>query len=587
MVKLMKGHRYLLVVFLFLGENLLLAQGERQSMDSLLYLFEEKQCFNGELLITVNDKPFYQNRIGYRDFQTKERIIPNSVFNLGSISKPFTSVAVLQLQEKGLLNIDDMVVKYIPEFAYENISIKHLLSHTSGLKQDLEQIEDFELTTYINNDSLLTILSKYKPRLYCVPGSEWIYSNLGYEILASVVERITKMKFSEYVRNNIFEPAGMSRTFIPCSREILKWLPSDVSEKDMLVPNNYKSIHSCEVTPVDSIDFSSARQDFLVGSENIYSCLVDLAKFDEALRNNKLLGKELQEMAYTPFILSSGDTAKDMNAPIPSYYGLGWFISINQSSGKIIWHKGRSMGSRSVFLRIPEKRQMVGATDNFDYPAVDLKGIACLRILNHETYRNPVLMSLIQKFGCGIYSYGFSRALSDFKVLKAAERQNYYISEDETIQLKNELTNDKKDTDALSLMEYSKELFPNSSTILTNYAELLFLADRAEEAVSNFRQAVLLPGTTNQEKETILNNVGYTFLVLNQFDKAELVLKLNIALFPNSGNAYDSYASALEKNQKIGQAIQMEKKAVTIATRNKDELLETFKKNLENLKSKN
>lgn len=583
----MKAYQYILLLFLFLGENHVLAQNEKQSIDSLVQLFQEKQCFNGELLVTINDSIFCQNQVGYRDIRKKERILPNSIFNLGSISKPFTSVAVLQLQEKGLLNINDLVVKYIPEFPYENISIKHLLSHTSGLKQSLEQIDDFELTSNFDNDSLLTILSKYKPQLFCVPGSEWIYSNIGYEILASVIERVTKMKFSDYMRKYIFEPAGMNRTFIPDSRKILQWLPTDVTEGELLVPNNYKSIHACEVTPVDSIDFSSVRRDFLVGSENIYSCLEDLVKFDEALRNNNILGSEMQELAYTPFVLSTGDTAKDLNAPIPSYYGLGWFISINQSSGKIIWHKGRSIGSRSVFLRNPVKHQVVGATDNFDYPAVDLKGIACLRILNHESYRNPLLSSLIQKFGCGIYSNGFANALSDFKVLKATERQNFYISEEETIQLMNNLVHDTKEADALSLMQYSTEIFPSSPSIFAEYGKLLLSADRIEEAVSNFKLAVSLAGTINQENEAILNNAGFSFLVLNQFDRAEFVLKLNTELFPDSGNAYDSYATALAKNHKNEQAIQMERRAVAIATKNKDVLLETFEKNLKILESNN
>jgi len=576
----------LLVLSLLIGENLLLAQGEKQSIDSLLHLFQEKKCFNGELLVTFNDKPFFQEQVGYRDIRSKEIILPNSIFNLGSIAKPFTSVAVLQLQEKGLLNIDDRVVKYIPGFPYDNISIKHLLSHTSGLIQNLDQIEGFESDSDFNNDSLLNILSRYRPQLFSVPGSEWMYNNLGYEILASVVERVAKMQFSEYMRKNIFEPAGMSRTFIPRSREVLKWRPSDITEKEMLVPHDYESIHDCEVTPVDSVIFFSGKRAFMVGSENIYSCLGDLVKFDEALRNNKILGREMQELAYTPFVLSAGDTAKDMNAPIPSYYGMGWFISINQSSGRIIWHKGRSLGSRSVFLRNPGKLQVVGATDNFDYTAVDLKGIACLRILNHEPYRNPVLMSLIQKFGCGIYTFGFPRALSDFKVLKATGRQNYYISWQETIQLMNDLVNDKKNADALSLMQYATELFPTSAAVFTEYGKLLLTADRTEEAVSAFKQAVLLAGPTNEEKEAVLNDVGYFFLVANQSGKAELVLKLNTELFPDSGNTYDSYATVLEKNHKIDQAIQMQKMAVTVGTRNKDELLETYKKNLETLESK-
>lgn len=150
----------------------------------------------------------------------------------------------------------------------------------------------------------------------------------------------------------------------------------------------------------------------------------------------------------------------------------------------------------------------------------------------------------------------------------------------------NDLVNDKKITDALSLMQYSTELFPSSPAIFKEYGTLLLTADRTEEAVSNFKHAVLLAGPTNREKETNLNNAGYAFLMTNQFDKAELVFKLKTELFPGSGNTYDSYATALGKNHKIGQAIQMQKKAVTIATKNKDELLETFKKNLEILELK-
>ena len=100
----MKGLKYLLVLSLFL-EKTLLAQPEKQSIDSLMQIFQEKQCFNGELLVAVDGNPFYQNQTGYRNLRTKERILPNAVFNLGSISKPFTSVAVLRLQEKGLLNL--------------------------------------------------------------------------------------------------------------------------------------------------------------------------------------------------------------------------------------------------------------------------------------------------------------------------------------------------------------------------------------------------------------------------------------------------------------------------------------------------
>lgn len=576
----MKRQKLFCILFaLFISSVVLAQNNERKSLDSLFDLYSKNCCFNGDLLISINNKPFYKKAVGYRYINTKEQIESNSVFNIGSISKPFTAISIFQLQEKKLLNIEDNVQKYIPEFPYQNILIKHLLSHTSGLKQNLDQIEELDQNQNINNDSLIKILIKYKPELFNTPGNEWIYSNLGYEVLALLVERVSKMKFSEYVQENIFKPAGMKRSYIP-SEEIENY------NTNMLVPHMYRNIASCETVPVTSIFPKKQISVHLVGSQNVYSCVDDMAKFDKALRENKILSKYSQELAYTPFVLNKGDTAMDLNAPIPSYYGMGWYISINQSWGRIIWHKGRSYGSRSIFLRNPEKKQMVMMTDNFDYVGCDLKGIACLKIVNHVPYRNPVYMSLIQKLGCGIYTNGFESALLDFKKLKATTRQNYYISEEETIGLAYQLLEDKKLNDALLLLKYSKELFPKSASILTTYADFLLRKSQPIEAEVNYKMAVELYSDDLKEKETLLNNVGYQFLIENRLNDSEFVLKLNTELFPNSGNTFDSYATVLEKNNQLELAISNELIAIRLATLNNDTLLSTFKQNLINLQLK-
>jgi CubicO group peptidase (beta-lactamase class C family) len=398
--------------------NIVIAQTqETNSIDSLINLFIKNNCFNGDMLITVDDKTFYERAVGYRDNQTKEKLKHNSIFNIGSISKPFTSVAILQLQEKNLLNINDRVKKYIPEFPFDSISIKHLLSHTSGITTDIDFLEDIDLNKHLSNDSIVNLLIKYKVQLLFAPGSDWGYSNIGYAILAVIVDRVSKQKFSDYALEHIFIPASMKRTFIPADKIVEKWLPKNVSSKDLLEGHMYDNITSCNVVNIDSVKSYQHYDHYFIGSGNIYSCVYDLEKFDSALRNNILLTNASQELAYTPFVLTNGDTAKDMRAPIKSYYGLGWFISIDKSWGKIIWHKGRSFGSRSVYLRNPSKKQTVTFTDNFDYYACDLKGIACLKTINNQPYRNPILMSLVQKFGCGIYSKGFENALIDWTSL--------------------------------------------------------------------------------------------------------------------------------------------------------------------------
>lgn len=574
-------------MFFVLGNNKICAQQEFiDPLDSLYQLFLQKKCFNGELLVVVNNQPVFERTAGVRDNITKETMRRNSIFNLGSISKPFTALAIFQLHQQGKLNIEDHVVKYIPGFPYQDIKIKHLLSHTSGIKQGLNQIEQVDLSIPVNNDSLTIIFERYKPALFAEPGSEWIYSNVGYELLAVIVERVSGMKFSAYMQKHVFQPAGMKRTFIPVDQNIIHWLPKGLKEKDLLVPHELKSCVSCEAEPVDSIRFVQQRKDFLVGSENVYSCVGDLSKFDLALRQNKLLSKALQELAYTPFVLTSGDTAKDMGAPIPSYYGMGWFVSINCKDGRIIWHKGRSYGSRSVFLRNPEKKQVVAITDNFDFPAVDLKGISLLRTINKESYRNPVLMSLVQKLGCEIYSNGIESALAEFERRKEKERADYYISEEEMILLNDYLVKDKKINEAKQVLNHAVQVFPKSAAIYAEYAKILLSEHSEMQAVEYFKKAVFLNGESEQEKESLLNGIGYYYLSLNDYYAAEFVLELNTMLFATSGNVYDSYAYVLDKNNKTDQAIAMEEKAVLLATEKNDELLETFKDNLKNLKAK-
>ncbi len=579
----MKRWKFTFLLMTIFKMNSVIAQiPEITLLDSLLTLYAKNACFNGDILVTVNHKPFYERAVGYRNHQTKEKLVHNSIFNIGSISKPFTSVAILQLQEKKLLSIDDKVNKYIPEFPYENICIKHLLSHTSGLTAILDQIDGIDLSNSITNDSIISLLIKYNIQPLFSPGSKWEYSNLGYEVLAVIVERVAKMKFATYMQQNIFTPAGMKRTFIPETKNVKEWLPKNISEKELLVPHMFESIASCEVTKIDSIKSNF----FFVGSSNVYSTVYDLEKFDVALRNKIILSNTSQDLAYTPFVLTNGDTAKDMRAPIPSYYGLGWLISIDKSCGNILWHKGRSLGSRSIYLRNPDKKQTVIVTDNYDYAACDLKGIACFRILNHQKYRNPLRMSLVQKFGCEIYSKGFNAALADFKKLKETERQNYYISEEEMVTLGDKLVNDARTEDAISVLNFCKELFPKSSVVFASCGNILLKNNNPKEAIENYKQAVTLYSTNESEKESLLNDIGYQFLIENRLDNAELVLKLNIELFPKSCNTYDSYASALEKNNKIELAILNEEKAVAMATEQNDKLLEILKENLEHLKSK-
>lgn len=557
---------------------------EIRSIDSLMNVCVENESFNGDILISKKYKPVYKRTIGYRNNETREQLKPNLLFNLASVSKPFTSVAILQLQEKEQLNINDKVVKYIPSFPYDNICIKHLLSHTSGIASNIDFLEEDDRQRGFTNDSIINLLVKYSPALQFEPGDQWSYSNLGYDILALVVEKVSDMKFDEYMQRFVFQPAGMDRTFIPRTANINQWLPKKLSEDDLALPHSFENIASCELHNMYPSLINS--KEYCYGSTNVYSTVNDLSKFDEALANQVILSKVSQELAYRPFQLNNGDLARDSLTPIPSYYGLGWNISIDTTWGKIIWHKGRSGGTRTVFLRNIDKKQTVVFLDNNDHWGTDLKAIACLKILNHQPYSYPISKSLVQQLGCDIHSLGFDVAYTDFMKRRETEQQNYFTSKDELIALANLLSDENRLKDALSVIKLCNDLKPGNWDVLLTYGDLLLKNNQVEEALTNYRIAVPLYSNNEGERISLLGAIGWQFFEKDRLSDAEVVLKLNTEIFPDDCNSFDNYAFILDQNGKLDQAISMEEKAVELAKQQNHELLPVLSENLSKLKAK-
>lgn len=556
---------------------------EIKSIDSLMNVCIENESFNGDILISKKYKSVYKRTIGYRNNETREQLKPNLLFNLASVSKPFTSVAVLQLEEKKLLNINDKVIKYISSFPYDNICIKHLLSHTSGIASNIDFLEGVDQQKGFTNDSIIGLLVRYKPALQFEPGDQWSYSNLGYDILALVVEEVSKMKFDEYMERFVFQPAGMKRTFIPRTANIKQWLPKTLSEEDIALPHNFENIASCELQNIYPSLINS--KEYCYGSTNVYSTVYDLSKFDQALINHVILSKVSQESAYQPFQLNNGEWARDTLAPIPSYYGLGWNISIDTTWGKIIWHKGRSGGTRTVFLRNINQKQTVVFLDNNDHWATDLKAIACLKIMNRQQYKYPISKSLVQQLGCDIRSLGFDAAYMDFMKRRETELRNYFISKDEMIDLATLLSDENNVKDALSVIKLCNDLKPGNWDVLLTKGDLLLKNNQIEEALADYRTAVALYSNNEDERISLLGAIGWQLIEKNRLSDAEIVLKLNTDIFPNDCNSFDNYAFILDQNGKLDRAISMEEKAIELATKQNHELLPVLLENLSKLKT--
>ena len=296
------------------------------------------------VLVRRNGRTVLERGYGVRDLRTREPIGPRTGFRLASVTKPMTAAAIMLLVRDGHLRYEDTLTRALPGFpAYgSGITIRHLLTHTSGLpdyEQLMENAEKEKGPTWspqrqIRDDEVLALLQKETRGLFA-PGTSWAYSNSGYVVLGLVAARAAGKPFGDVLRERIFAPLGMTRTLA------YEQGKNDVADRAYG--------HTKDPPGFRETDQSSTSA--TLGDGGVYSCLEDLAKWDEALRTNALLSKAEMAAALTPVRLDHGDNTSQ--AP-QAAYGFGWFLDPWQSR-KRAWHHGETMGFRSVVQRFPEE----------------------------------------------------------------------------------------------------------------------------------------------------------------------------------------------------------------------------------------
>lgn len=290
------------------------------------------------LLVLRDGEPVVRRAYGYADLERRVPATPATNYRLASITKQFTAATILLLAEDGKLRLDDPVREWLPALpaTQGHITIHHLLTHTSGLV-DYEEIMPADLETQLRDADVLELQSG-EPGLYFEPGTRWRYSNGGYALLALIVERASGTSFQAFLKQRIFLPLGM--------RDTLAYVKEGPS-----VPNRAfgHSILDGEWSRTDQSSTSA-----VLGDGGIYSSIDDLAKWDAALYDDRLLSAESRALAFTPWV-KSDDPAVD--------YGFGWRIT-----GDTLWHSGETLGFRNVIIRWPERRTTVVLLTNRNDP---------------------------------------------------------------------------------------------------------------------------------------------------------------------------------------------------------------------------
>lgn len=304
------------------------------SIDSLL----KRRGFNGSVLIAHKGAAVYNKSMGYaRHWKKQEFGEKENVFQLASVGKQFTALSALILYERGLIDLDDPVDMHIEGFPYPDITIRHLMNHTSGLQNYFYVIEHFWKEDYLPvHQDMLELFIKQSLPLNFTPGRLFSYSNTGYVFLALLVEKVSGELFANFVHKNIFEPLKMNNSFVFHPSMNLEQLSS---EKNLTMGYERMGRRLREI-PVDYVDG-------ITGDKGIFSCTEDLLKWDNAIENNLLISAETKQGAFEGAVLKNG---RRIN------YGFGYRIKPKEN---IIYHNGWWRGYRTAYVRLPDNTLIV------------------------------------------------------------------------------------------------------------------------------------------------------------------------------------------------------------------------------------
>ena len=292
------------------------------------------------VLVAQDGKILFEKGCGLADRERHVPVSPQTTFLIASITKQFTAAAILKLQEEGKLSVDDKLSKYIPDFPRGNeVTLRHLLTHTSGIHSYTEK-PGF-LNDMTNATTTEAIIEAMKKDPYDFdPGTKWRYDNAGYRLLGYIVEKVSGQSYGDFLRENFFQPLGMTNTGVYRAQPGLPHAALGYR----LGTNGFRRPPDWDMS-------------WWGGAGELYSTVEDLYRWNEGIFNGRVLDAASLQAAFTPVKESAGQVDSD------SGYGFGWEVRCAHGL-RVIWHNGGLNGFRSMLLRVPDEKLTVAILAN-------------------------------------------------------------------------------------------------------------------------------------------------------------------------------------------------------------------------------
>ena len=343
----------------------ILAQTKEEKLNELLSAYSKMNSFNGTALVSEHGKILLNKGYGYKNVENKEANDGETIFQIGSITKQFTSTIILKLEEEGRLSLTDKISKYFPDFPNgDNITVYNLLTHTSGIFNYTND-QQFMMNEAVKPTTEGKIIALFKDKkLDFEPNTKYSYSNSGYMLLGYIIQKVTGKSYENVVREYVFNPLKMSESgfdFVhlddPNKATGYFAIGDNKSEKSTLVDS--------------SVSFAAGA---------IYTTTGDLLKWHNGLLTNKIVKRETIEKAFTPF---------------KSKYGLGWNIdSLNKK--RVVAHGGGIFGFNANFARIEQDDISIVLLNNVGNPKLSAITKDIFAILYDNPYKIPEMKKEIK-----------------------------------------------------------------------------------------------------------------------------------------------------------------------------------------------
>jgi CubicO group peptidase (beta-lactamase class C family) len=476
----MRTHGYVVLVMLLAPATALPQPTAPESgarIGELLSLYHEYGQFNGVALAAEDGKVVFEKAFGYANMEWKIPNTAHTTFRIGSLTKQFTSMLVMQLVQEGRLRLDGQVTNYLPYYRKDTgdkLTLHVLLTHTSGLPN---YTSSPRFATEARNPLRVRDMVERlcSGDLEFEPSTRYRYSNTNYIILGAILEEVTGKPYETLLRDRIFGPLGMT--------------DSGYDHADQLISNRaagYERLPGPRFRNAAYIDMSVP---YAAGA--LYSTVEDLLKWDRALYGDTLLTAELRDKMFTPFL---GNYAYGWGSRIlpPGEPGAGERINA---------HAGGINGFSSFILRIPNRRKTIILLNNFHTDRLSEIAFNIRNILFGQDPTAPK-RSILDRVSAILDSQGVGAAVAHFRDLKAKHPDDYDFGEQQLNEFGYQLLSEGRITEAIEMLKLNTETYPESANGYDSLAEAYRDAGKIDLAIIHYEKALKLdPKNTNAEAQ--------------------------------------------------------------------------------------